>query len=201
VGLRSFLRDRRERAQEKSERGRLGGWRRSVVAGLDGRVLDVGAGMGFSLPLLGAAESVVALEPDREHIQRARRRVARAPAKSWLVAGDAQALPFRDGAFDSALGTLVFCTIPDPERAFREVQRAVKPGGAVHLLEHVRVRNPILAGLQDLITPLTRALAGGCHQNRPTVETARRSGLRIEAVRPHLRGYIVEIEARVAYET
>lgn len=197
MGLREFLRERRERGQERAERGRLGRWRRSALASARGRVLDVGTGMGFSLPLLEDAASVVGLDPDLDALRRARKRAATAPARTRLVAGDAQAMPFRDAAFDSAVATLVFCTIPDPERGFREVQRVVRRGGAVRLLEHVRVRNPVLAKLQDWITPLSRRLADGCHQNRPTVETARRSGLRIEQVRPHLRGYVVEVEARV----
>lgn len=182
----------------RAERGRLGRWRRSVLEGAHGRVLDLGAGMGFSLALLDHATAAVALDPDLDALRRARKRAAAARTKAFLVAGDAQALPFRGAAFDSAVATLAFCTIPDPARAFREVQRVVKPGGPVRMLEHVRVSNPIVATLQDWITPLSRLLADGCHQNRPTVETARRSGLRVEAVRPHLRGYVVEVDARVA---
>ncbi|MBI4514004.1 MAG: hypothetical protein HY702_07830, partial [Gemmatimonadetes bacterium] len=42
-----------------------------------------------------------------------------------------------------------------------------------------------------------KRLADGCHQNRDTVGAAKRSGLVVEAVRPHLRGYMLEIDARV----
>ncbi len=194
--LRRLLRDRRERGEQKAERGKMGEWRRSVVGGAHGRVLGVGVGMGFDLPLLGEEVRVAGIDPDRDFLRRARKRGAASRAKVWLVAADGQALPFRDRAFDSAIATLVFCTIPDPERGLREVRRLVKPGGAVRMLEHVRFRNPVLGKLQDWITPVTKILADGCHQNRPTVETVRRSGLRIEAVRTHLRGYMVEIDAR-----
>jgi ubiquinone/menaquinone biosynthesis C-methylase UbiE len=197
VGVRRVLRDFRESRQEKAERGKLGRWRRSVVAPAEGRVLEVGAGMGFSLPLFTRARTVAATDPDVEALRRARKRVASAPTKAWLLAADAQYLPFRPHVFDAAVGALVFCSVPDPDRAFTELQRVVRPGGAVRFLEHVRMRNPILAKLQDWITPLNKIVAGGCHQNRATVETARRSGLRVSAVRPHLKGYIVEVDAVV----
>ncbi|MBI4512844.1 MAG: class I SAM-dependent methyltransferase, partial [Gemmatimonadetes bacterium] len=195
--LRRLLRDRRERAEEKAERGKLGRWRRSVVEPAAGLVLDVGVGMGFDLPHFRNATAVVGIDWDLEYLRRARKRLAGSPVKSWLVAADAQAMPFRAETFDSAVATLVFCTIPRPELALAEVRRVVRPERAVRMLEHVRFKNPIAGKLQDLITPLGKRLADGCHQNRDTVGAAKRSGLVVEAVRPHLRGYMLEIDARV----
>lgn len=197
MDLRRMLRDRRERAEEKGERGTLGRWRRSVVEPAAGLLLDVGVGMGFDLAHLRNAIAVVGIDWDRDCLRRARKRGTAAPVKAWLVAGDAQAMPFREAVFDSAVATLVFCTIPRPEVALTELQRVLKRGAPVRMLEHVRFKNPFLGRLQDWITPLSKRLADGCHQNRDTVAAVRRSGLHLEAVRPHLRGYMLEIDARV----
>lgn len=199
--VREFFRNFRERRQDQAEQGRLGRWRRSVVGPAEGRVLEIGAGMGFTYPLLERASVVAATDPDVDALRRGRKRAARSPAKVWLIAADGEQLPFRAHAFDSAVGALVFCTIPDPTRAFEEVLRVVRPGGEVRLLEHVRMRNPLLGQLQDWITPLWKRLAGGCHQNRRTVETAMRSGLRVREVRPHLKGHVVEVDALVPETT
>lgn len=197
MDLRRFFRDRRERAEEKAEAGKLGRWRRSVVESAAGGVLDVGIGMGFDLPHLANASWVVGIDPDLDYLRRGRKRLAKGSGKAWLVAADAEALPFRDRTFDSVVATLVFCTIPNPGRALEKIRRTVRPGGPVRMLEHVRFRNPILGTLQDWITPLTKLVADGCHQNRRTLEIVRQGGLQVEEVRPHLRGYMVEIDARV----
>ncbi|MGH7546369.1 MAG: hypothetical protein ACREKI_09325, partial [Gemmatimonadota bacterium] len=76
MGLRDVLREFREKRQEKAEQGKLGRWRRSVVAPAEGRVLEVGAGMGFSLPLLTRARAAAATDPDLDALWCARKRVA-----------------------------------------------------------------------------------------------------------------------------
>ncbi|HEV8439182.1 MAG TPA: class I SAM-dependent methyltransferase, partial [Methylomirabilota bacterium] len=92
------------------ERFGLARWRRWLVAGAAGRVLDVGCGTGRNLPLYDAGARVIGLEPSPDTLAKARRRAPTAR----LVRGDCQALPFRDGAFDTVVSGLVFCSVPDP---------------------------------------------------------------------------------------
>ena len=93
------------------ERFGLGRWRRWLVGGAAGRVLDVGCGTGRNLPLFDTGVRVVGLDPTRDALLAARRRAPAVP----LVQGDAQALPFRTGAFDTVVSGLVFCSVPDPD--------------------------------------------------------------------------------------
>jgi ubiquinone/menaquinone biosynthesis C-methylase UbiE len=178
------------------ERGPLAGWRRSVVHPARGRVLEIGAGTGLDFRYYARGVTVVGADLDVGMLARARPRAAAASATVLLVAADAEALPFRAGAFDAAVIGFALCTIPQPANALAEVARAVRSNGAVRLLEHVRVRNRLIARLQDHLTPAWRRAAGGCHLNRDAVAAVRRSGLELEQVTPHAGGAVLEVLAR-----
>jgi ubiquinone/menaquinone biosynthesis C-methylase UbiE len=178
-----------------AERGRFGEWRREVVRPADGDVLEIAAGTGLDFPHYRAGVTVVATEPDQSMIQRARDRAERSAATIVLVAADAQALPFREGTFDTVVVGLGLCTIPAPRRALAELRRVLRPRGIARLLEHVRVERPVVGWLQDLLTPLWRRLAGGCRLNERSVETVQGAGFHIDQLHSHLGGYIVTIEA------
>ena len=114
-------------------------------------------------------------------LERARRKAARLGLPADLRLGDAQALPFPDNAFDAAVATFVFCSVPDPVQGLRELRRVVRPGGFVLLMEHVRSPNPLLGRLMDLLNPLVVRITGA-NINRDTVENVRRAGLAVEEV-------------------
>lgn len=151
-------------------------WRKKLVAGARGRVLDVGAGTGRNLPLYPPGARVVGLDPSLDVLRRARRRAPGVP----LVVGSAEALPFRDGAFDTVVSGLVFCSVPDPVRGLREVKRVLSPGGLLRMLEHVRSRSRLGARIQDLIQPAWTWVVGGCHPNRDTEANVRAAGFSID---------------------
>lgn len=179
-----------------AERGRLRHWRQALVAPARGRVLEVGAGTGLDFPYYAPGTWVVGTDPDLDMLARAKARVGGSPARIVLVAADAQALPFRDGAFDDGVVGLAMCTIPAPEHALRELQRVLVPGGGLRLLEHVRMPNRVLGRLQDMLTPLWRRVAAGCHLDRRTVEVVSQSGFELVTVESHLAGYMQSIVAR-----
>ena len=139
-------------------------WRAWLATGARGRTLDLGCGTGRNLPLLPAGVRGVGLDPAVDSLRRAQRRAPGTP----LVRASAEALPFRDGAFDTVLSGLVMCSIPRPPLALAEIQRVLAPGGKLRMLEHVRSRSPRGARWQDFIQPLWTRVAGGCHPNRDT---------------------------------
>src|SRR6516165_9046219 len=105
----------------------LGRWRRWLARGATGRTLDLGTGTGRNLPLLGPGVRAVAVDPHAEALARARRRAPAIP----LVVARAEALPFRDGAFDTVLAGLVLCSVADPAAALAEARRVLRPQGAL----------------------------------------------------------------------
>lgn len=182
---------------ERAERAFLGSLRRATISPVRGLALEIGAGTGLDFGYYRRDTRVVATDPDMHMLTRARVRARSAAPQILLVAADAEALPFRSSAFDGAVVGLALCTIPQPEQALAELQRTLRPGSHVRLLEHVRVDHPLWGRLQDRLTPLWRRMAGGCRLNRRTALTVAESGLVLESVEPHLGGYIQRIVARV----
>ena len=168
--------------------------RRQAASGLAGRVLEVGVGTGANWPFLPDGISYTGTEPD-PHMRR------RAAAHAGAVAGAAQlddahaeALPYDDGSFDAVLATFVLCSVDDQSKAIREIARVLRPGGALHFIEHVRP--PGLKGrMLDVVTPLWARVAGNCHPNRMTGNAIVAAGLIMESQEttalhglPHLHG-------------
>lgn len=157
--------------------------RREVLAAALGRTIDIGAGTGANLGLFPEeAGPVVMAEPDPHMVKRLRRKVAEAGADVVLVEAGAERLPFDDAGFDTAVFTLVLCTVPDPGAALAEAARVLKPGGRLLFLEHVRAESPGTARWQDRLEGPWRFLADGCHCNRDTVARIEASPLVLEAV-------------------
>lgn len=159
------------------ERFGLGRWRSWLVQGARGRTLDLGCGTGRNLALLGPGVRAVGLDVSLDALRRARRRAPGIP----LALASAGALPFRDGAFDTVLSGLVFCSVGEPARGLAEVRRVLRPGGRLRMLEHVRATTPWKARWQDLVQPLWTRVTGGCHPNRDTERAVEAAGFAIEA--------------------
>ena len=94
------------------------------------RWLDVGCGTGALTQTIlrdCAPRAVHGVDPSAGFLETAKQRTSGA---SFEV-GDAQALPAKDAEFDAAVSGLVLNFVPNPERAAREMRRAVRPGGTV----------------------------------------------------------------------
>lgn len=165
------------------ERLVLAPWRREVFAQARGRVLEIGAGTGYALRHYVSPEQVVLVDRRHAMLRRAAWRAKRAGFLVSMLAGEAERLPFPDGMFDTVTVSLAMCTVTDPLAAFAEIARVLAPEGRLLLLEHVRVDQPRVAALQDRLTPAWRAVSGGCHLNRRTLDTALSVGFEPVTVR------------------
>ena len=165
--------------------------RRRLIGDLRGRILEIGCGTGFNFAHYHPEAEVTAIEPFAPFREYAAQQAAAQPtnkvsARIDVQQGDAQQLSFADGEFDAVIGTLVFCSIPDPGRALAEIRRVAKRGAEVRLIEHVRHERPLLGLLQDMANPLWQFCEGsGCNLNRNTVETIRHSGYTIRRMDNH----------------
>jgi SAM-dependent methyltransferase len=158
--------------------------RRKALAGLRGRVIEVGSGDGRSFEHYPReVEHLLAVEPDPTARAGAEERAQTAATPIEIVGGVAEALPAEDGAFDAAVVMGVLCSVPDPAVALRELRRVLVPGGELRFWEHVRSKNPAFRLLQRSFDSLfwTRAL-GGCRTTRDTESEIRGAGFEIKAL-------------------
>jgi ubiquinone/menaquinone biosynthesis C-methylase UbiE len=158
----------------------IGDHRRRLLAGLTGRVLEIGAGNGLNFPHYPATVTeVLAIEPEPYLRRQALAAARQAPVPIRVVAGTAEALPAPDASFDAVVASLVLCTVADPDQALAEVRRVLRPGGRLRFYEHVRASDPRLARWQDRLERPWGWLVGGCHPNRDTVAAITAAGLRV----------------------
>jgi ubiquinone/menaquinone biosynthesis C-methylase UbiE len=174
--------------QASMERNFMGAIRADLLAGASGRVVEIGAGTGVNLAHYPRAiDELVCTEPEEPMARRLRPKAAESGLPVSVVEAPAERLPFDDDSFDTAVTTLVLCTVTNPNAALAEIARVLRPGGKLIFLEHVRAQEPGLAKWQDRLHPLWVRFGHGCHCNRPTFETIEASPLRIET---HRRGRI-----------
>ncbi|MDQ2884395.1 MAG: class I SAM-dependent methyltransferase [Actinomycetota bacterium] len=170
-----------ERISQRVEERGSAGHRDRLLAGLTGRVLEIGAGNGLNFTHYPpTVTEVVAVEPENHLRTLAERAAQDGPVPVTVVAGHAEALP--PGDFDAAVVSLVLCSVPDQRRSLAHIHRALRPGGELRFYEHVRSTRRLLGLVEDLITPLWSRLGGGCHPNRDTTEAIRESGFIIDTL-------------------
>ena len=97
------------------------------------------------------------------------------PMLAPRVAASAGATGSSPAAFDTAIATCVFCSVPNPLLGLRELRRVLVPGGQLLLLEHVLSHRPLLGRVMDILNPLVVRMMGA-NINRETVENVRRAG-------------------------
>jgi len=159
------------------------GMRQRACAGLTGDVVELGFGSGRNVPHYPPeVTSVWAIEPSDVAWRKARPRIGARDVDVRRAGLDGQTLDLPADRFDSALSTFTMCTIPDLDAALAEIRRVLRPGAALHFVEHGRSPDSGVARWQDRLQPVHGRLAGGCHLDRPIGDHIERSGLLIETL-------------------
>ncbi|WP_326692427.1 MULTISPECIES: class I SAM-dependent methyltransferase [unclassified Streptomyces] len=151
------------------EHGGVGSLRDELLAGLSGRVIEIGAGNGLNFARYPeTVGEVAAVEPERHMRQLAAEAALRARVPVDVLAGTAEALPVADASFDAAVVSLVLCSLGDVPRALSELRRVLRPGGELRFFEHgVADGRPGMAAAQRLVDKTVWPLLfGGCHTGR-----------------------------------
>jgi ubiquinone/menaquinone biosynthesis C-methylase UbiE len=161
-------------------------WRAETLTLLpeNASILEVGCGTGLNFKHYPKFKRATAIEFSFEMISRAREKTKTIS----LLQANAESLPFANDTFDAAFATLVFCSIVNPENAFRELRRVVRANGKIILLEHVRPEGA-LGKAFDTLSKITAKYFED-HFNRETAKTVAASGLNVLEVRKKLGGTV-----------
>ena len=159
--------------------------RRENLAGLSGRVLEVGAGIGTNFPNYPkAVEQVVAEEPAPRLADQARAAAAVVPVPVVVIGDSAEGFSSSDGEpFDAVVCSLVLCSVRDPAGVLRRLYSLLRPGGELRYLEHVAS-----AGARGRLQRLADAtlwprLFGNCHTHRDTERAIVDAGFEVDTSR------------------
>lgn len=153
------------------------------LAGLTGRVLEVGAGTGtnFAHYPAGVTE-VIALEPERRLAEVARQAAASAPVPVIVSTAAIEEFESQE-SFDAVVCSLVLCSVDDPEGVVRQLYSILKPGGELRYLEHVAgvgVRATLQKVADATVWP---RLLGNCHTHRNTEASIAAAGFTVDGSR------------------
>ena len=157
--------------------------RKRALAGLSGRVVELGPAEGVNFPLYPTTVTeVIGVEPEPRFRARAQAAAGDAPVSIRVEAGTAEALPLEDGSVDAVVASLVLCTVPDQAAALAEARRVLRPDGELRFYEHVHAdRQPLRTFLEVADrTRLWPLVGGGCHPTRDTLAAIEAAGFEVE---------------------
>lgn len=159
--------------------------RRRLLRSLSGEILEIGSGTGINFSLYGPDAHVIAAEPSQAMMNVALDRIKKEKPQARItpiVAGVGSAelsAVVTPGSIDVVVSTLVLCTVPDPEQAMAFIASRLRPGGRLVLMEHIQAAGALGRTLQNLINPLWKKFAHGCHVNRNTPLLAKNAGFQV----------------------
>lgn len=156
--------------------------RAKVVPRAQGRVLELGIGMGLNLRFYdpGKVDEVLGVDPSRE-LRAVAEAAERDPRlKVRVEDGTAEALPFENASFDTVVCTFTLCSVCAPAEALSEARRVLKPAGRFLFCEHGLAPDAGIAKWQRRIEPVWKRIAGGCHLTRPVTRAIEAAGFKVE---------------------
>jgi SAM-dependent methyltransferase len=157
--------------------------RRENLAGLSGRVLEVGAGIGTNFPHYpDSVDEVIAVEPEPRLAAQARAAAQAVPLRVVVTGETVEAFSGAE-PFDAVVCSLVLCSVRDPESVLRRLFSLLRPGGELRYLEHIAS-----AGARGRFHRLVDAtvwprLFGNCHTHRDTERSIVEAGFEVDTSR------------------
>lgn len=125
-----------------------------------GKILEVGVGTGISLPYYRPEHQVHGIDISPHMLERARKRVHRKNLNqvARLEIMDAREMTFPDNYFDAVVAAYVMSVVPEPQRVLREMERVLKPGGDLIIVNHFAAQRGLRRNFEALLAPLSHKL-------------------------------------------
>ena len=161
----------------------LGRLRTENLAGLSGRVLEVGAGTGTNFAHYpDTVAHVVAVEPETRLAPIAREAARSARIPVTVVESTIETLSETE-PFDAVVCSLVLCSVESPDAVLRQLNSMLKPGGELRYFEHVASAGWRGRLQQFADATLWPRISGNCHTHRHTERAITAAGFTVEDAR------------------
>ena len=154
-------------------------FRRGMLGSLSGKILEIGVGTGKNFPYYNKKAKVTAIDISPNMLEKAKIRAKDLGLEVRFYLMDAQNLDFPDNQFDHIVATFLLCSVPDPVETVKEMKRVLKYDGRILLIEHVLSKNKLIALLEHIHNPFTRAFFG-FNINRDTKSNITKAGVKIQ---------------------
>ncbi len=114
-------------------------WRRWLDAALPHikgpRVLEISFGTGYLLTRYAAEHEVTGVDLNATLSAIVRRKLVAKGIRPTLACANVEALPFRSSYFDTVVNTMALSAYPDGKAAIGEMERVLRPGGRLVLID------------------------------------------------------------------
>ena len=176
-----------DKVMKSTEDACLIDWRKELLKGVDGKVLEIGAGTGASLLLYPRTTKIELFlsEPDKSMRRQLSDKVKQSAKDNlYILNSSAEQIDSKNDTYDFVFLSLVCCSVKDVDLALSEIKRVLKPDGKFIFLEHVAAH----AGTnrrkwQDRLNTIWGFVAGNCHLNRETEQSIIDAGFKIEQIK------------------
>ncbi|BCI54646.1 methyltransferase type 11 [Mycolicibacterium litorale] len=153
------------------------------LAGLRGRVLEVGAGTGTNFAHYPpTVTEVVAVEPERRLAAHSRNAAAHAPVPVTVSTESVEQFGAAE-PFDAVVCSLVLCSVDDPQAVLRQLFSTLRPGGELRYLEHIAGTGARAVLQRFADATVWPRMLGNCHTHRDTEAAITAAGFRVEDTR------------------
>ena len=155
--------------------------RKKVVPLAIGDVVEIGVGPGLNLQYynLDTVNKVIGIDPSDELNKIAKKNANKVNLDIEFNLSSAESIDLPTSYVDSVVCTFSLCSIPNPQKALKEIYRILKPGGKYYFCEHGISPDLSTRVFQNVTNVFYPKLSGGCHANRDIPKLISESGLKI----------------------
>jgi ubiquinone/menaquinone biosynthesis C-methylase UbiE len=142
-------------------------YRRRLLAGARGNILEIGFGTGLNLRHYpGHIRKITAIDGSAGMHRLALRRIRQSHLEVDSRLLDCARLPWQDNTFDCVVSTWTLCSIADVGCALQEIYRVLRNDGRFLFLEHGKSPDPGVRKWQERLNGLEMRMADGCRLDR-----------------------------------
>ncbi|HSJ39133.1 MAG TPA: class I SAM-dependent methyltransferase [Planococcus sp. (in: firmicutes)] len=184
-----------DRYNKHREKDKTFKYRQKIFKDIEGKVLEVGIGVGLNFPFYNKDIELTGVDFSPEMLKRAQEAAKDYPFTATFIEANVESIEFPENTFDTIVSSGTFCGYQNPLKVLNNFQKWCKPDGKILLLEHGISSNKPLGLLQKTLDPLAVKMAG-CHMDRDISGIVSSSKLQVVREERYLKGNVYMIWAK-----